>query len=307
MVQILMATFNGEKYISEQIESILNQTVQDIQILVRDDGSSDCTVGIIEKYVQLFPNKIVLIKDEIKCGSAVSNFMQLTKYATADYVMYSDQDDFWLPNKIEVTLDSMKKVEITEGTDIPILVFTKYKVVDENLKEINKSEKGSQIEKKRMKLNQLIVQNCVTGCLSMVNKALYSLIGDYDKNILMHDWWTALIASSMGKIIYIPEEVMLYRQHGNNVVGAVNVKSFKYRWNKFHDKRTKNTHFRYKDQMILFYERYKYILSDKSRICVEKFINIYDTKFKIMRIYKLVKGGYLKSDVVRNIGLLIYI
>lgn len=307
MVQILMATYNGEKFISKQISSLLNQTYTDIQVLIRDDDSKDGTVRIIEKYVESYPNKVVLIRDEVKCGSATSNFMQLTKYATSDYVMYCDQDDFWLPNKVEITLKAMEKAEKENGSDIPIMVFAKYKAVDGELNDLHRSEKGSQVEKKRTALNQLIVQNCVTGCLTMVNKTLYCLMGEYEKNILMHDWWAALIAGSMGRIVYIPEIVMLYRQHGNNVVGAVDVKSFQYRWHKLTDKKTKKMHFRYRDQMAIFFDRYENIMPNKSRICIKDFLDIYNTRFKLLRIYRVLKGGYTKSDIVRTLGLLLYI
>jgi glycosyltransferase involved in cell wall biosynthesis len=257
--------------------------------------------------VEKYPKKIVLIEDNVKCGSATSNFMQLAHHATAEYVMFCDQDDYWLPNKVEVSLNGMIKAEQEVGSDVPILVFAKYKAVDKDLQDIGMSDKGTQLEKRRTELNHLIVQNCVHGCLSMVNRALYSIMGDYDKDILMHDWWAALIASSMGKIVYIPEALMLYRQHGSNVVGAVKTNSFKYRWAKFTDKNTKNMKFRYRDQMTLFYQRYRDILPKEANNCISDFLSIYDTKSKIQRMYKLSQGQYLKSDMVRILGQMWYI
>ena len=307
MVQILLASYNGEKYISEQIESLLNQTYSDIQILIRDDNSKDQTLSVIKRYVEKYPKKLVLIEDNVKCGSATSNFMELARHATAEYAMFCDQDDYWLPNKVEVTLNEMIKAEQEVGSDVPILVFAKYKAVDKDLQDIGMSDKGTQLEKRRTELNHLIVQNCVHGCLSMVNRALYSIMGDYDKDILMHDWWAALIASSMGKIVYIPEALMLYRQHGSNVVGAVKTNSFKYRWAKFTDKKTRYMQLRFKDQMALFYDRYSDLLPEDSKRCISDFLSIFNTKSKIGRAHKLIKGGFLKSDLVRTIGQLLYI
>lgn len=307
MVQILMATFNGEKYISEQIDSILNQTYSEIQILIRDDGSSDRTVRIIEKYVQSYPDKIILINDEKKCGGATSNFMQLTKYATADYIMYSDQDDFWLPEKIEKTLQAMMELEEEIGKSRPALTFASYRSVDIDLQPIQENVKKTQLAKCETGLNKLLVQNCVNGCLMMVNKPLYSIMGDYNKDILMHDWWAVLISSAMGGIRKIPDVLMLYRQHGDNVVGSVNVKSFQYRLSKFLDSNTKNMKFRYRDQAKLFYQRYKYTMPKESSCILEDFLNIYQEKSKIRRARALIRGGFLKSDTIRRIGQIWYI
>lgn len=307
MVEILLATYNGEKYIREQIDSILNQTYQDIRVLIRDDGSKDRTVDIIKEYAEKYPDKVRLIEDNVRCGSSASNFMQLTKSATAEYVMYSDQDDLWLPEKVEKSLQAMFAVERNSSNKKPTLIFCKNKLVDENLQVILEEENKTQLAKCETSFNKMLVQNCVNGCLMMLNKPLYSLLGDYQEEILMHDWWAALIASSLGEIRRIPDVLMLYRQHGNNVVGAVNVKSFKYRLTKFLDKNTKNMKFKYRDQAELFYQRYSKLMSDSNRKILEDFICIYEEKNKFNRVKKLIKGGYLKSDTVRRIGQIFYI
>lgn len=307
MIEILMATYNGEKYIREQIDSILNQTYKDIRILVRDDGSRDKTVDIIKKYVEKYQDKICLIEDDVKCGSSVSNFMQLTKSATADYVMYSDQDDFWLPEKVEKTLQAMIELEKEIVNDKPALVFARHKPVDINLQPIQDDTRKTQLSKCETGFNKLLVQNCVNGCLMMINKPLYSILGNYNKYILMHDWWAALVAGAMGGIRRIPDVLMLYRQHGDNVVGSVNVKSFEYRLSKILDKNTKNMKFRYRDQAKLFYQRYSSIMPEESRRTLEEFLCLYEEKNKIKRIKRLINGGYLKSDTVRRIGQIWYI
>ncbi|MBS5112852.1 MAG: hypothetical protein KHZ15_09260 [Coprobacillus cateniformis] len=178
-------------------------------------------------------------------------------------------------------------------------------MVYENLKEIKNIDKSNQIYKSNTNLSNLIVQNCVTGCLTIVNKRLNDMMGNYDKTILMHDWWAALIASSMGKIVNISDVVMYYRQHGNNVVGSVDVKSFKYRIDKLFDKNTKKAKFLYRDQMILFLNRYEKSLGD-NYLVVKRFIDLFN-KNKIYRMYILLKFNYLKSDIVRVIGQLLYI
>lgn len=307
MVEILMATYNGEKYIREQLDSILNQTYKDIRILIRDDGSKDRTIDIIKEYIEKYRYKIRLIEDDVKCGSSVSNFMQLTKSATADYVMYSDQDDFWLPKKVEKTLQAMIDLEEKIGKDKPALSFARHKPVDLKLQPIQEDVSKTQLSKCETEFNKLLVQNCVNGCLMMVNKPLYSILGNYNKDILMHDWWAALIAGAMGGICRIPDVLMLYRQHGDNVVGSVNVKSFKYRISKMLDKNTRNMKFRYRDQAKLFYQRYSSMMPDASRQILEDFLKMYEEKSKFKRIRALISGGYLKSDTIRRIGQIWYI
>lgn len=307
MIDILLASYNGEKYIGTQLDSILSQKYQNFRVLIRDDGSTDNTLDIIESYVNKYPEKIILIKDNDKCGNSASNFIKLTSYATSDYVMYSDQDDFWLPEKLKISLDTMLAAEKEYGRMTPLLIYCNYAVADKELNIIKNAQRGSQVEKKDVSFNELIVQNYVTGCLIMANKALYSLVGEYDSRILMHDWWLALIASSMGKIIHNNEIVMLYRQHGDNVVGNVNVKSWRYRINKIVDKNTKYAKYLYYNQMDLFLCRYSSLLSKDKIAVVNDFLSIYKCNSKFERIKKLINGNYLKSDFFRRLGQIWYI
>ena len=307
MIDILLATYNGEEYISQQLDSLLNQTYKDIRILIHDDCSKDNTVTIVKEYSKKYSDKIILIQDQIHCGSAQKNFMHLAKFSTAEYVMFCDQDDFWLPEKVEKTFNEMKRVEAQSKKDIPILVFCDYKAVDSNLQNLNFNESHNQIAEYKLSFSNLLVQNYVTGCTMMINKVLCEMMGDYDSRILMHDWWLALLASSCGQISHLSEPLILYRQHGDNTVGAVDVKSMKYRWNKFTDKRTKNMQYLYLNQAKLMSERYKEIMPQESCSILLSFIHLYELPYKIQRIYRLIRGNYLKSDFVRVIAQLIYV
>lgn len=302
-----MATYNGEKYLKQQFNSLLKQTYQDFRILVRDDGSTDNTIAIIEGYAKRYPEKIIYIQDKKKGGSAAKNFFYLISYASADYIMFCDQDDIWLPDKIDKTYKKMLAIECSRGKKEPVLVFSTYKPVDEKLKPIYLKEKNNQISAYNLDFNHLLVQNYVTGCLMMCNKALYSNCGDFDDGILMHDWWLALLASSTGTICHIPDIMMLYRQHNNNEVGCVDVKSFRYRLSKFLDKDTRNKQYLYLAQAELFYKRYSDILDANAKKQLTDFISIYRQSSKLKRMYGLIKGCYLKSDVVKIIGQLLYI
>lgn len=132
-VEILLATYNGEKYLETQMDSILAQTFQDFQVIIRDDGSKDRTVEIVRGYEARYPGKIRLVTDDAVCGNPASNFMQLLKYATADYIMFADQDDYWLPEKVEVSLREIKRIEAEKGKETPILAFAQCEVVDAEL------------------------------------------------------------------------------------------------------------------------------------------------------------------------------
>ena len=215
-IEILMATYNGERYLEEQINSLLNQTYVNWKLKIRDDNSTDKTLSIIKNYQKKYPDKIFLMKDMNGNLGAKNSFLELLKNSKADYVMFCDQDDVWLDNKIEKTLK--KTLEIEDG---PTLVHTDLKVVDEKLNLISESFwKFQKIDPKRKEHNYLIVQNNITGCTMMLNKDLIELSKKNFPNGIMHDWIIAIIASLSGKIGFISEQTILYRQHKKNEVGA---------------------------------------------------------------------------------------
>lgn len=306
MVDIVMATYNGEKYIREQLDSILNQSYKRIHLVIRDDGSKDNTVEIIKEYKCMYGDCIELIEDSVKCGSSKSNFMQAMKYTSANYVMFSDQDDYWLPDKIQHTLDKMLEIEGKIGKDKPILVFGSYKPVDEKLDVIKEKQNKRQEAAYKIAFSNLLVQNYINGCLMMVNRILVDKMGNYDDAILMHDWWAALIAAGGGEIEHIDEVMMLYRQHEGNVVGAVNVKSLNYRLSKFLSPETKKANHQYLNQARILLERNANDLNESNLLALKKFIDLYK-KSKIGRVIGLIQGNYLKSDFVRVVGQVWYI
>ena len=229
MIDILMATYNGEKYLRPQLDSILHQSNQEWRLIIRDDCSTDNTVQIIKEYQLLRPNQIQLIQADKPSGSAQNNFFALMDYAKAPYVAFADQDDIWFSDKLELTYKKIKELESKHGRDVPLMVHTDLAVVDKNLKQINASLFAMQdMDAERNKLHQLIVQNCATGCTMMINRELLELIHKKPQHAVMHDMWIALVASAFGQIGFVNKATMLYQQHGNNTNGAKNVKTFKY-------------------------------------------------------------------------------
>ena len=218
-VEILLATYNGEYYLREQLDSILNQDYKDWIIRACDDASTDNTYEILREYKEKFPDKFIIEKRETGFGSAKLNFAHLIKESVCDYVMCCDQDDVWLPNKISLTLRAMKE---NEKAGLPILVHTDLKVVDAKLGVISESFFMHSNYNKNPGYKDLLIQNHVTGCTMMMNRALINLL-NLQKNyedILMHDWLAAIVAAGLGKVIFVDYPTMLYRQHEVNSVGA---------------------------------------------------------------------------------------
>ncbi|CAM3628340.1 glycosyltransferase family 2 protein [Deinococcus frigens] len=218
-IDIVLATYNGERYLHEQIQSLLTQTVT-CGILCHDDGSSDTTEVILQKYT-LEEERFKVISHH-SLGGASQNFSFLLENSEADYVLCSDQDDIWLPDKIACLLKAMHFYESVYGNDMPLLAHSDLCVIDAHGNLMDKSfwnyqhlnpEWGDQF-------NLILTQNVVTGCSMLVNRALINKSMPIPREAIMHDWWLALVACSFGKIIWIPEATILYRQHNNNAVGA---------------------------------------------------------------------------------------
>lgn len=222
-VDILMATYNGERYVAEQIESIQAQTFGDWRLLVSDDCSTDGTLAVIEAIATEDP-RIQIVSQCVRYGGAKENFMSLLAKAEAPYVMFCDQDDVWLPEKIELSITKMRELEGEFGADVPFLVFSDMIVVDDRLNTISSSfEQYSSIDPARTNFRQMLAQNVGAGCTMMCNSPLHALFKKTPKGefMIMHDWWLALVASAFGIIAHIDAPLSLYRQHSDNAVGAV--------------------------------------------------------------------------------------
>lgn len=214
-VAILLSTYNGQAYLAQQIESIQNQTFKNWKLYIRDDGSTDNTVKIIKKYCKN-DDRIFLIDNSsgINLGP-LRSFFFLLKNVQASIYFFCDQDDFWLRNKLEVMLNEYSK------TNYPQLLYSDLSVVNENLQKIPDNNFEFLIGK--ITNQNRFIDNDIPGCVMMIDSQLRDLAVSYTKNytyISMHDWWLALIAESFGRITFINKKLVLYRQHGNNALGA---------------------------------------------------------------------------------------
>jgi len=216
-----MATYNGEKYLKQQIDSILAQSNKKWELLIRDDGSHDDTVSIITDYQKKHPNKIKLIRDNKHHLGANLNFGQLLQYTNGEYIMFSDQDDIWLPNKIELTLRAMKSAKQLYP-EKPLLVHTDLKVVDPNLNTIAESMWSYQklFPEIGDNLKTIMAKNVVTGCAMMINSKAKAVSTPIAREAVMYDWWIAINVAKYGKIVPVSVASILYRQHSDNLIGV---------------------------------------------------------------------------------------
>jgi rhamnosyltransferase len=223
-VCILLASYNGEKYIEQQVESFINQTYDDWKLIIRDDGSSDNTMKIL-RYFSSRDDRIEVMCDDGENLGAFRNFYRLTEYANEqydpDYVLYSDQDDFWFKDKIEILLHTIKTYEV-ETIDKPILVHSNYQLADQNLNPMSINNNRDNVDKmdKQTTFNNLIFQNNIYGCTTIVNRLLIKKV--LEKYVICenYDYWIALNASWHGEIFYLNKILMFYRQHETNVSGS---------------------------------------------------------------------------------------
>lgn len=222
MITICLATYNGEKYVEQQLESLLSQTFEDFKILVRDDGSDDKTQELLKKYAKKYPDKIEVMQDtQGRLGSAQS-FMRILEQVQTSYVMFCDQDDVWIKNKIEVTLKKMHELEKSYSFDVPLLVFTDMKVVDRELNILNESFWNYQKLDPNIAYDwkKLLAQNVIAGCTIMINLPAKKVSLPYKFDEMFHDHWLGVQVAKHGKIAYIDTPTLLYRQHDTNVDGA---------------------------------------------------------------------------------------
>lgn len=298
-VSIVMATYNGASYIEEQIESLFKNTYTNWILEVSDDGSTDKTLSILQKYQEKYPDKIMISKNYEQLGST-RNFLEGAVRAKGNYVMFCDQDDVWLPEKIETTLAFMKEREKIAG-NVPVAVFTDARPVDAVLRTLHDSFFGYNVlDVTKTDLPHLLMENKVIGCTTMVNRKLIEHIIDFPNCARQHDWWIALIASVFGDLAYLDEVTMLYRQHGKNAVGTQSFLS--YLWSRMKDLKAQHgILIKTEKQAWEFYEIYKeYILEEQAQI-LQDFAYIHGQNF-IERRDRLFRHGFWKTGKARNIG-----
>ncbi len=306
---ILLATYNGEKFLERQLDSLFAQTDRDWVIYAHDDGSSDGTVDILRKYQSEYPDEIVIL-DGAPTGSARDNFFYLMENAEADCYFFCDQDDIWEQDKIEIFRRKMYEAEAEHGggnkaeDETPCLVFSDVSLIDESDNLIvDRMSTYQTLDMARMSFNELMLQNIVTGCAMMANRALVekALQCVERRDIIMHDYWLALVAAYFGRISYIDAAMVKYRQHEANALGATRVLSAAYFKEKFQSAR--RSLIERQNQMKAFVEAYNLTYADAPEaVIMSRLFEL--PKGQRINFYKSCGGG--KSGFLRKLGLYLF-
>ncbi|WP_034458435.1 glycosyltransferase family 2 protein [Buttiauxella noackiae] len=217
-VSIALATYNGSKFLPEMLDSINKQTYPYFMIHICDDGSTDNTIATIKGHKLFVDGKIIIHDVNGGCG-ALKNFKRTIEYCTDNYIALCDQDDYWVPEKLSVLMNSLKEYE--NRCHGPKLIFSDLQIVDSTLSCLYPSfYSASGKSSKCKKPLDFLLSNHIPGCAMMFNKELKTLLEPIPDDIRMHDWWIALLASYYGEIIYEPSSLIKYRQHDTNTIGA---------------------------------------------------------------------------------------
>lgn len=295
-VSILLSTYNSEKYLRSQIDSLLNQTYPHWTLLIRDDGSKDSTLEIIQSYQD---PRFKIIETGTNLGTILS-FSKLLEYDDSDYFFFCDHDDIWNPNKVERQLQRIQSLEKQYGSQIPILVHSDLTIInDDNMTICDSMWKFGKFNPKRKKLSQLLVQGFVTGCTMVGNQKLREMITPIPKGVIMHDWWASIIACAFGKIDSDLIPTLKYRVHTQNQIGVQKPSIFqtlerfkkpekfmKFFWESFTQA----------EEML---KRYSSQLSNPDKRTLETYCNLLKQN-RITRILSALQFGFFRSTIYRN-------
>lgn len=296
-VDILLATYNGRTYLPELLDSLVGQSHSYFRIIVCDDCSTDGTFEWLQEWKNSASVPMELHRNPGNLG-VIRTFSKLMEFSRAPYVMFCDQDDVWKQDKIEVTLAAMVEAEEQTGA-APVLVHTDLEVVDSNLERMHASYwKFAGIHpEKTTTLNRLLVQNVVTGCTAMMNRALIEACGPIPHGAIMHDWWVALAAAAFGVIVPLPHKTIYYRQHAANCLGAKKFYSLPSLMQALQRQRSMDLKKRRQSQK--FASAYHHMLSDRQLEIVENYTQMPD-RFFLTRIALMFRYRYYRQGFARN-------
>ena len=292
IIEILMATYNGEKYISEQIDSIINQTCKNWKLLIRDDGSQDKTLEILEGYEKR-DKRINILRDIKGNLGFVKNFEELLKNSSEEFIMFSDQDDYWIENKLENYINELGTLSEKEQK-MPLLIHSNSFVCDENLNVKKKEFINSKIAA-HYKKNSYFFSYIVQGSTVLINKELMDIGLPFLKNVTLHDRYFHLLAEFFGKRIFISKSLIKYRQHGGNEIGAKG---------SIIKKILKKRYFEQSDRELILEikEKYKGKIEKEKIKLINKYLEVTDRNQN--RMMRFIKSFKFKMSIKKRIFIL---
>ena len=307
VLEILMATHHGAMYLPDQLDSILNQSYQNFRLIIRDDNSRDGTVDILNTYQSRYPDTIEIVANDSAPLGAMANFSTLMSISRAPYVMLADQDDIWLQDKVIRYLERIQELEQRKGPRCPLLVHGDMVVVNEELRQMASSFWAyAGIKPRRTQINFLLMQNVVTGCACIMNRALLHRSLPIPPEAVMHDHWLALVASLFGKIGILKAPLVRYRQHANNALGARQYERgdlVNRVWRVLRIPRIESLLVRNVAQAEALYNRYHHELDGKTRRLLKAFMQFNDHRGWPRRKL-IIRNRFFLNQIRKTMGLL---
>jgi glycosyltransferase involved in cell wall biosynthesis len=306
LIDVVMATYNGDRFLSQQLDSIFSQSWRNIRVLVSDDGSSDGTLQILSQYAKQFPGQLLFEQNQIRLGP-IGNFAALMKTSSAAYVAFCDQDDIWRPDKLARCMAPMLHIEAAKGGSTPVLIYTDMKLTSSDGAIQSESHwKKAGVYPQGASFRNLLAQNLVTGCTMMANRALIDLAASMPvSRVVMHDYWLALIASAFGVLHPIQQQTVLYRQHDMNAVGAGGALSTRQRLRRLRkDPALENWLRKAGIQAEAFLEMFGSKLSQTDQSALRAMAGLFGRSW-VKRNVDLVRHGVRRTGLLNNLQFLI--
>ena len=303
-IDVLMATWNGAQFIGQQLHSLFRQTFQGFQLIVRDDGSSDSTLQIVEQYRRRYSDRVIVRKNLSRQG-ACRTFSLLAEESAAPYVAFCDQDDIWREDKLELGYAAAKQVEAEHGVHTPVLVFSDLELIREDGKRLAPSMwKMRHVNPRRATLGSMLVQNLVSGCTVLGNRSLLVTGIPIPAEAHMHDFWLGLVAAAFGILHPLDGTTVLYRQHHDNAIGA----GARWRMSEALKRLTGDHAFRdglevSRRQSRIFANRYSSMLSDRQKEILQAWSKSQELP-ALVRHWTLYRNGLRRTSLLNNLGFL---
>ena len=304
---IIMCTYNGEQYLEEQLNSILCQDGFDY-LYISDDCSSDSTPDILNHYSEK-DTRVQVTFNKRNLG-VKENFNYLLNKTREDYIFLADQDDIWAVNKIHTLLASIKKIESENGKNTPTLVFSDLEVVDYNLKQISNSFYNyEKISPLNISVKRCMVENVAPGCCMVINRALLLKSLPIQSKSIMHDWWLFLVCCYFGRIEFVPNTLVKYRQHSKNQIGVKGFKALSILINlipfikELFKNYKRNEIYKYKNQISSFLKIFYDEIDQESKEIMIKFSECVDGNCSLSDLIFLKSAGVVKSSKIKTFGL----
>ena len=307
-IDVLLAAYEGAAWLPDQLASLRSQDDGCFRVLMQDDGSSDGTMSILSDAAASDPRFRLGCEQGRRFG-AIGNFWSLLRQTDASYIALCDQDDIWENNRISMCREVMSREEKLLGDQMPILVHSDCVLISADGAVIHPSFfKHQGWDPKAVTLKRLLVQNNVTGCAVLINRVLADLALKYGDpgRMVMHDWFLALTAAAFGRVVFIPEKLVRYRQHAENVKGASSNGLFR------RGIAALGTAQRGRARVALTYrhlgsfmDMYRDELTDDAKSILINYLAT-EKKDKISRIFAVQLGGYTMQSPVTRAGQIIF-